>query len=196
MIRWRLEKQQVCGSPGESVSVCVCACEVGRSPWSAVGTLLHTCPQVCLVPLRVCGLRPADREKPGAPVTAGSLDSSLPRLASLLCFIPRSQTPAEGEKSFYLPAAAASHSLLLDLSLSQSTPPLFGSPPPIRFLVTPASPLLSLSLSSFLCHKHTHAHTLDPKASLDDRLQQGPREDSKQGGKSNLNRTVVACLQL
>lgn len=96
----------------------------------------------CLVLLCVCDPRPADQEKPGAPVTAGSLDSSLPQLASLLCFIPRSQTPAEGEKSFYLPAAAASHSLLLDLSLSQSTPPSLA-----RLLLSASSLLLPLSLS-------------------------------------------------
>lgn len=101
-------------------------------------------------------------------MTAGSLDLSLPRLPSLLCFIPRSQTPAEGKKSFYLPAAAASHSLLLDSLTLAVHPSLLGSPPPIRSLITPAPLSRSLSLSSslswllvssFLCHKHTHAYT-------------------------------------
>ncbi len=110
-------------------------------PWSAVSFCIRV--HECV--LSSCAfevLRPADRKKPGAPVTAGSLDLSLPCLASLLCFIPRLQTPAEGEKSFYLPAAAASHSLLLDLSLSQSTPPFLAF-----LLLSACSLLLPLSLS-------------------------------------------------
>lgn len=122
------------------------------------------------------GLRPAAQVKPGAAVSPGSLDPSLARLPPLLCFIPRSQTPAEGERSFYLPAAAASRSLLLNLH-----PSLLGSsPPPIRFLVTPASPL-SLALwavSEQLSMQQTH--TLDPKPCLNDSLQ-----------RSNLNQTVA-----
>lgn len=127
-------------------------------------------------------------------MTAGSLDSSLPRLASLLCFIPRSQTPAEGEKRFYLPAAAASHSLLLDLPLSLSLS-LFLTTPPLPPRLSSSYPLpcyscppsLSLAPSLELCflavseqlsmpqthihaHKNTHREqTLDPKAFLNGR---------------------------
>lgn len=120
--------------------VFVCACEVGRSPGQLCEPVYIRVHE-CLVLLCVCGLRPADPRKPGAPVTAGSLDSSLRWLASLFRFIPHSQTPAEGEKSFYLPAAAASHSLLLDLSLSQSTPPSV-----VFLLLSACSLLLPLSL--------------------------------------------------
>ncbi len=152
---------------------------------------------MCLVLLCVCGFEACCSGKPGAPVTAGSLDSSLPQLASLLCFIPRSQTPAEGEKKLLSPGCC-SFTLSSARSLSLTIhPSLLGSPPPIRFLVTPASLSLCSSLfwllvSSFLCHKNTHAHTLDPKASLNDRLQEGRRKKQREGEKSNLNQTVAS----
>lgn len=148
----------------ESMRVCLCL-QGWAVPWSAVCEpfCIRVTP-MCLILLCVCGLRPADqREARSSSDNRQPGFVSLPRLASLLCFIPRSQAPAEGEKSFYLPAAAASHSLLLALSLSQSYPSLLGSPPPpIRFLVTPAlaltlSPfLIRLLVNSFPCHKHTH----------------------------------------
>lgn len=136
----------MCGSPGESMSVCLCL-RGWAVPWSAVRARCIRVHECVLFLLGVCGMRPADREKPGAQVTAGSLDSSHPRLASLLCFIPRMQTPAEGKKRFYLPAAAASYSLLLDLSLSQSTPPSLA-----LLLLSASSLLLPLSLSLSLSH--------------------------------------------
>lgn len=107
LIRWRLEEQQVCGSPGESTSVCLCL-RGWAVPWSAVRARCIRVHECVLFRLWVCGLRPADRERPGAQVTAGSPDSSHNRLALLLRFIPCTQTPAEAEKRFYLPAAAAS----------------------------------------------------------------------------------------
>lgn len=129
--------------PKGSTNVCLVPARLGGPPGQLCELFLHTCPRVCLVLLCICGLRPADQGKPGAPVTAGSLDRSLPRLPLLLCFILRWQTPTEGEKSFYLPAAAASHSLLRDLSLSQSTPPSLA----LLLLLSASSLLPSLSLS-------------------------------------------------
>lgn len=137
------------------------ACKVGRSPVQLQQPLwIHVSPY--------CGfviLRPVDRAKPGAPVTAGR-DSALARLVFLLCFIPPSLTDAEAENCFYLPGAAASHSLLPNLS--QSTPPslaLLLLSASSLLLPLPASPSLFLSLHnpplsfSFLCHIHTWPKT-------------------------------------
>lgn len=148
------------------------ACKVGRSPIQLRHPLwIHVSPY--------CGfliLRPVDRAKPGAPVTAGR-DSALARLVFLLCFIPPSLTDAEAENCFYLPGAAASHSLLPNLS--QSTPPslallLLSA----SSLLLPLPPSLSLSLSLSLlppcllvfCATYTH----DPKPLLNDKQQKEP----------------------
>lgn len=131
--------------PKGSTNVCLVPARLGGPPGQLCELFLHTCPRVCLVLLCICGLRPADQGKPGAPVTAGSLDRSLPRLPLLLRFILRWQTPTEGEEKLLSPGCC-SFTLSSARSLTLTVhPSLLGSPPPpIRFLVTPVT--LSLSL--------------------------------------------------
>lgn len=153
--------------PKGSTNVCLVPARLGGPPGQLCELFLHTCPRVCLVLLCICGLRPADQGKPGAPVTAGSLDRSLPRLPLLLRFILRWQTPTEGEEKLLSPGCC-SFTLSSARSLTLTVhPSLLGSPPPpIRFLVTPVTLSLSLSsslswllVSSFPCYKHTHTDT-------------------------------------
>lgn len=145
--------------------VCICAWEDGWSPGQLWQPLrLHTCPGVglpCCTSV-VWGL--VDEKKPGAAVAAGSLDPPLPRLSELLCLIPRSQTPAEAERSFYLPAAAASRSLLRDPSSAPPSLALVLLQSAFLLLLSLPSSLSRLLVSSFLCHKHT----LDPEAFVND----------------------------
>ena len=148
----------MCGCPGESRSVCLCL-----RGWAVVSWVSSDA-YVYLVLPHVYGLRPADTRKPGAPVTAGSLYSLLLWLASVLCFIPRTQTPVEAEKSFYLRLLQL-HTLFCSFSHNQPLPPLLSSSYWLpRYSCLSLSLYLSLSLSAVSeqlsmpqTHKRTHS---------------------------------------
>lgn len=141
LIRWRLEKQQVCCFPGDSRSVYVRACEVGWSPDQLWGALLRSF-LMWVCGAEACWSREAgsssDNRQPGlVSPSAGSTPRLYPSLA--VAGRAREKLLSPGCCSFTL-SSARSLTLAIHPSLS-------GSPPPIRFLVIPASISVSVSLA-------------------------------------------------
>lgn len=142
LIRRKLEKQQEWQSEGECVFV---PAMLGGPLVSCLSPSAYVSTSVSCLAVHLW-LRPADRGKPGAPVTAGSLNPSLPRLPFALLLYPSLADAGRGRGKLLSPGCCSftlSSARALTLTVH---PSLLGSPPPIRSPSLSLSPSLALSL--------------------------------------------------